>query len=200
MMNPIILKQPKFKQKAKPSKTSKPALSGTKPKNQKSMMDKFAPRRPQSKKEEAEFGPGLKEFIICRDCNAAYYDKSWHHGLEDYKHFKKDKKINFKTCFACQMIKNKQYEGMVTIENFPKDSMSDLINLIKNIGERAFKRDPLDRIIKLKQDKNKIIVTTTENQLVISIANQIKCAFKNYKPKQEVNWSEREDVTRITLK
>ncbi|HCB36546.1 TPA: hypothetical protein DEP31_03745, partial [Candidatus Azambacteria bacterium] len=71
---------------------------------QKTSAKKHEGRRVRSQKlaqkeTKGEFGGGKKEYIVCSKCGIWYYDKSWHHALEDWKHLeKKDKKINFKTC------------------------------------------------------------------------------------------------------
>ncbi|MFH1611690.1 MAG: hypothetical protein ABH887_00225 [bacterium] len=70
------------------------------------------------------------------------------------------------------------------------------MNLINNIGERAFKRDPMDRIIKINDNKTEIEILTTENQLAISIGKQIKSAFKG---DIEIKLSKEESVVRVIL-
>jgi len=155
----------------------------------------FGPRVPKSSKEEQEFGKGKIDLVMCPECDSVYYEKSWHHRLEDYKQLSEDKRIKFLLCPACQMIKNKTYEGKVSIASPAQENIEkELLNLIKNVGQRAFKRDPLDRIIKIKKTKGKIEVLTTENQLAVSIAKQIKRAFKG---KLDIKWSHQEDVVRI---
>lgn len=147
---------------------------------------------------KGEFGGGKKEYIVCSKCGIWYYDKSWHHALEDFKHLdKKDKRIAFKTCPTCLMIAGKTYEGAVILENIPDKILNDLIALVRNVGERAFKRDPLDRIIDLKIKKNTVEIYLSENQLAVSISNQIKRAFKEFGGKSSVRWSKEEDVVRV---
>ena len=170
---------------------------------QKTSAKKHEGRRVRSQKlaqkeTKGEFGGGKKEYIVCSKCGIWYYDKSWHHALEDWKHLeKKDKKINFKTCPACSMITRKTYEGAVILENVPDKILNDLIALVRNVGERAFKRDPLDRIIDLKIKKNAIEIYLSENQLAVSISNQIKRSFKEFREKSSVRWSKEEDVVRV---
>lgn len=152
------------------------------------------------KETKGEFGGGKKEYIVCSKCGVWYYDKSWHHALEDWKHLeKKNKKIDFKTCPTCSMIARKTYEGAVILENIPDKILNDLVALVRNVGERAFKRDPLDRIIDLKIKKNAVEIYLSENQLAVSIANQIKRAFKEFKEKRGVRWSKEEDVARVSF-
>ena len=151
----------------------------------------------RAKKEEQEFGAGRSEFIVCSDCDAVYYEKSWHHGFTDYKHLKENKRVNFAVCPACQMIKDQKFEGKVVFENVPSEYKEDILNNIKNTGERAHKRDPMDRIIDIKESEGNIEVFTTENQLARIIARQIASAYKN--TKTDIKWSKEESAARIVV-
>jgi len=166
---------------------------------QSQIQGKFQPRRPQSKKEEQEFGPGKKDIVICPQCQAFYYYKSWHHHLEEYRHLSEDKRVKFQLCPACQMIKEGKYEGQVILKNVPLEKEEEMIKLVKNFGEEAFRRDPLDRIIKIKSKKIsqnlvEIEILTTENQLAVRIGKKIKGAFKG---DLEIKYSHQEDTARV---
>lgn len=149
----------------------------------------------RSKKEEQEYGPGRKDITFCEDCDAVYYNKSWHHKLRDYKYINEDKRVNFAVCPVCQMIREGKFEGKVTFQNVPKDYKKEIINNIRNTGERAYKRDPLDRIISVKDEGRIIEVLTTENQLAVNIARQVKRAFKKFDV--DISWSKDESVVRV---
>ena len=164
-------------------------------------MGKFAPRRIRPKKEEAEFGAGKKEYLICPKCSAAYYGKCWHHRLGEGKHFKHEerKKLNFVLCPACKMIKEKKFEGSIEIKNIPAKIVGEIVNLVKNSAKIAFFKDPMDRVIEIRQNKNNLLITATENQLAKKIAKLIKRAFKNYARDCEIKMSDEEDIVRIKI-
>lgn len=173
-------------------------------KKTKKQVEKFSSVRFPERRGKQEFGLAKKEYVLCKTCQAAYYDKSWHRGLEDYKHITEKnidkKKINFTLCPACEMIKNKQFEGLITIYNVPVLIKSDLINLVNNMGETACSIDPMDRVSKIKESKNVIEVWTTENQLAKKIANKIKSTFPKQLGKEKISFSKDEsDVIRVTI-
>lgn len=149
----------------------------------------------RSKKEEQEYGPGKKNIVICEDCGTVYYNKSWHHNLLDYKHLSEDKRVNFVLCPACRMIKEGKFEGRVTFRKVPKDYKKEILNNIRNTGDRAYKRDPMDRIISIKDKGGFIEVLTTENQLAVNIARQVKRAFKKFDI--DISWSKDESVVEV---
>lgn len=155
-------------------------------------------REQKSRHAAEEFGPGKKEFIICPDGGEAYFHKSWHHSLADFKHLSENKKISFKLCTLHSMVKNKQYEGEVIIENTPTKDRQELIRLIERSGEHGYRRDPMDRIIKIESRGNSVRVETSENQLAQKIANKVRDRFK--KTSQEVRRGKRNsDVVSIMI-
>lgn len=128
--------------------------------------------------EEHEIPKAKLGLVICEKCEAVYYKKSWHHNLRNYKNLKENLPVNFSLCPACQMIKNRQFEGEIIIENTPVKIKSDLISLVKTFSKRAFERDPMDRLIDTKETKEGLRITTTENQLAVKLAKKIKETFK----------------------
>lgn len=170
----------------------------------KKQVEKFGPTRFPRRTERQEFGLAKKDYLICKTCQAAYYDKSWHHDLSGDRHLKEKnidkKKINFVLCPACQMIKNKQYEGLITIYNTPEKIKEEMIHLIKNMGNTAYEMDPLNRVSKIKESKNIIEVWTTENQLAKKIARKVRSTFPKQLSKEKISFSSDEsDVIRVTI-
>mgnify|MGYP001578920250 CR=1 FL=1 len=138
-----------------------------------------------------EFSFGEKGIVSCPGCQSVYYQKSWHHS----KNLKfKIKNLKLKLCPACQMIRNKEFEGQLTISNFPPALETDLTKLIRNFCQRAYERDPMDRLISINQLKNQhksasLIVTTTENQLAVKLAKKIKEVFNKNKVQIKISYS-----------
>ncbi len=139
---------------------------------------------PKPKKEESEFGMGKKDILICKECNAVYYYKSWHHRLDDYPFLKETKNLRFTLCPACRMVKEHRFEGEIRVENVPQKFQTDLKNLIKNFGEKAFEKDPQDRVISINEisttpeGRSNFQILTTENQLAQRLAEKISEVFK----------------------
>ena len=140
-------------------------------------MEKFGSKNPRFTRDNQELAGGKKGILVCEECDAAYYKRFWHHSLLNLKSVKEDMPVNFTLCPACQMIKNKQFEGKVTILNVPEKSSEELINLIKGFCERAYSRDALDRLIEIKKSKDSLVVTVTENELANKLGRKIKDVF-----------------------
>jgi len=145
----------------------------------KKMFEKSSWRFPKSKKEEAEFGNKKKSILVCKECDAFYWQRSWRHGLDGYENFSKGKKVKSVICPACQMIKDGKYEGEVIIENLAETKKEEVENLINNFSEVAFDKDPMDRIIFVETiAKGMLRILTTENQMAQRLAKKIQKTFK----------------------
>ncbi|MBI5079159.1 hypothetical protein HZB06_00570 [Candidatus Wolfebacteria bacterium] len=139
--------------------------------------------QPPRRREEHELPKGKTGLIFCRNCNIVYYKKSWHHNLRSHKKIREDLPVKFILCPACEMIKNKQFEGEIVVQNAPKKIIGDLTRLAEKFGQRAYRRDPLDRLIEIKNAKDGLKITTTENQLTVKMAKKINDVFKKAKLK-----------------
>lgn len=179
---------------------------------------KFQIRLPKQKKEEAEFGPGKTDVLVCRKCQAAYFYKNWHRGLEEFPR-EKSRVLKFALCPACQMIKDKKFEGEITLENVPERFKKGIEKLVENFGKRARDYDPMDRVISLKAEKIKrasaaekrgalsrkefegkslIRILTTENQMAKRLAKKINEIYGR-KLKLKITHSRKEDTTRVII-
>lgn len=187
-------------------------------KGESQIKGEFKPRRMRIKKEEAEFGAGKTNILICKICGATYFYKSWHHRLEDYSR-EESKALKFTLCPACQMIKDKKFEGEIILENVPDNFKKDIKKLAENFGKRAFEADPMDRVISITEEKIKrvpakekrgaasrkdfegksyIRILTTENQLAKRLAKKINDIFGR-KLEISISQSHREDTSRIRI-
>ncbi len=159
----------------------------------------FPSHFPKSKKEEQEFGKGKKDLFICPECGAVYWYKSWHHSIEKYPELKETKNIDFTICPACQQILEGKFEGEIILENVPEGLKKEIKNLARNFGKRAFEKDPMDRIISIKEiEKGKIQILTTENQLAQRLAKKIKQTF-GQKAKLIISHSKEESTLRAKI-
>lgn len=137
-----------------------------------------SPRRPKEM-----FGGAKKGVVICETCNIFYYKKGWHHDADKFISVRanKDIPVSFATCPACALIKSRQFKGQITVKNVPSAQKTDLLNLVKGYCERAFDRDPLERLISVSAAGSSVTVKTTNNQLAQRLGKKIKDAFNKVK-------------------
>ena len=154
---------------------------------------------PRSKKDEQEFGLAKKEFVVCMDCGSCYFDKSWHHALDEEKtaHFKQDKMMKFDLCPACKMGKEKKYEGEVVVRLKVENTKLkvEIMNMIKNSDDQAREKDPMDRVLWTQEKPDGLHVFTSENQLAVKIGKKLHSSLG--KGELKIVHSKGEDVIRV---
>ncbi len=154
----------------------------------------------KERSEEEEFGRAKKNYLICPDCQAIYFNKSWHHlAAFNSKQGKQRGMLRLAFCPACQMIRDRQYEGTLAIENIPEKFQQELNNLINSYTAKAYEKDCQHRLIAIdKPAKDKWVVTTTENQLANRLAHKIRDVFNKVEVKSAFSKAP-DDVERITV-
>ena len=155
--------------------------------------------KPINKKGSEESLSGSKGVIICEICKAAYFNKRWYHGLEKIKSENQNLPVIFKKCPACVMLKSKQFEGKISIENVSEKNEKEITSFVSAYGRRAWERDPMDRVIAVVKNKKELVITTTENQLALKIARKLKQMLN--KSTRDISFSPNpSDVTYIKIK
>lgn len=167
----------------------------------------------KNKQSERWWHSDFKEAYLmkaCNRCHAVFYDSHWHHEPALYE--KVAAKASLATragnqldknilCPECTWIKAGfhgivDFEGEVLLKGIPTEVLKhEIINEIRHIGTRASNRDPQDQIIKIEDKGDTIRITTTENQLAVSIAKQVARAHKG--GKLEIKFSKEDKPVRI---
>jgi len=116
---------------------------------------------------------------FCPICRSVFSRKSWHNDVRKYAQLSQRVELARK-CNACHKSELDLPEGIVTLsalDGLDKEHRQELINLVRNIAERAAKRDPMARVYKMLDKGNEIQVFTTENQLAGAIGTEVKRAL-----------------------
>jgi len=132
---------------------------------------------------------------VCKRCHAVYFGKHWQTSPKLYAEFKARRAAEI-LCGECRQIQQKDgFGGEVILKNITAAEKTEIIQEIKNIGARASRRDPEDQIIKIEDKGKSVRVTTTENQLAISIGKQVDRAHKG--GKLEIKLSKEDKPVRV---
>ncbi len=130
---------------------------------------------------------GKEPVLVCERCHAVYYDEHWHTWSTAKKLVDlllKKQMIKEILCSECANIKRghggvESYEGEVLLRGLTDSKeKTEIFNLVRNVGKRATLRDPEDQIIKIEDRGESARITTTENQLAISIGKQVARSHK----------------------
>ena len=152
-----------------------------------------------SRQEADEFGPGKTDIIFCPEGSEVYYYKSWHHNLRRYPYLKETKPVRFKLCPYHQMKKNRQWEGEVRVAGVPEKYRGQILKTAEGVSGEAYRRDPMHRILNIKNTNKELVIYTSENQLASRIAKRVSESVKNHFFKPETHKAKGGDPVLITM-
>lgn len=136
----------------------------------------------------------LSSAQLCERCQAVWFDGHWHTSPKLAAVLKAKKKLAGKSgkpvlCYECHLAVNGSadptkmlFEGELTLDGLTDPSeKAKILSTCRNFGARASKRDPEDRIISIDDRGERVVITTTENQMAVGMGKAVDAAFKGGK-------------------
>jgi len=157
-------------------------------------MKKIIRKQPSKKVDDPYLvSQNLPDPTVCPSCNLLYHNKRW---------IKNDELANMVylvaykyKCPACRKIADHYVMGVVNVSgNFFLDHKEDILNLIRNTEAKEILRNPLDRIMSLKNVRDMMIIETTSENLAIAIGKALKRAYKG---NLEIKFSDNNKFVRV---
>lgn len=112
----------------------------------------------------------LPEPTICPGCNAVFHKGRWTWAAAP-------KEAHRETCPACHRIHDKYPAGHLTLSGpFVEAHQEEILNLIRNEGEKAKAEHPLRRVMATEKRNHDLVITTTDTHLPQSIGSALKHA------------------------
>ena len=109
---------------------------------------------------------GLKEPALCTTCKTAYHRNRWSRDSEIYRELELSPKINWITCPACQKADAGYPEGIVTLRgSYLWEHEEEIRNILKKEENKAYDKNPLERIISMRRKDDELVIETTEEKL-----------------------------------
>ena len=129
--------------------------------------------------------------VLCGHCGAVYFDGHWHTSPVLSSILSKSKRPSAaeqELCLQCQWAKHGQdprrggFEGEVTLDGLTDlEEKGEILKTVRNVGNHARERDPMDRIINIDDRGARVVITTTENQLAVALGKAVDAAYKGGK-------------------
>lgn len=157
---------------------------GTQSKRRKTTRSKTRKMSTEWWDKESKKASGMK---MCERCEAVYYDGHWHTAPELSAVLKENDKVSKISglCTECKWVIEGRagvksgYEGMVTLDGLTdKEEKKEILKAVRNFSHRATERDPEDQIVGIDDRGERIVITTSENQMAVGIGKTIDKAFK----------------------
>ena len=114
----------------------------------------------------------LSEPTVCSDCGAVYQEGRWQ-WMTPAAHAQQA------LCAACRRIQENMPAGYVTLEGrFAQEHHEELLNLIQHLATREKAEHPLQRIMAIEEQDDRVLITTTDIHLAHGIGQALQHAYK----------------------
>lgn len=146
---------------------------------------------------------------LCDNCGAVYFDGHWHTApalsmlLKQEKAKKPSKDHDL--CIQCRWASRggatvkSGFEGLVTLDGLTDlEEKAEILATARNVAKKAQQRDPEDHIIAIEDRGERVVISTTENQLAAAIGKAVDAAFKG--GKLTITWGDDDLPVRVYWK
>ena len=139
---------------------------------------------------------GPEETGVCSECQSVYSGQRWYLKEQTEAHKLKNSSVHFTICPACRKIRDNLPGGIVHMSGgFIGKHKDDIMNLIRNEGDRAKAVNPLERIMGIDGTDGNYDVTTTNEKLAQRIGRAL---HKAYSGNVAYKWSEDNKLVRVS--
>jgi NMD protein affecting ribosome stability and mRNA decay len=139
---------------------------------------------------------GMKELSICTSCNAIYHQNRWVTDVDICRQLKAHSPTHPVTCPACQKIAANYPEGIVTLTgSYLWEHEAEIQQILKNEGNRAFAKNPQERIIRVTKEDDRLTIETTEEKLAEHLGRVLHRAHQG---ELKISWTGDPDICRVS--
>lgn len=133
---------------------------------------------------------GLPDGSFCKRCGIVYRSKRWQ--MESMPAGPRSEEV---LCPACRRIDSDDPAGVVTLSGtYLGKHRDEILNTIRQQEAKHREKNPLGRIMEIKEEDGQIVVTTTEDKLAQKIGREI---YKSQRGELHYQWSHDQRMVRV---
>lgn len=138
------------------------------------------------------------EVSYCKKCGLIYRQKRWILDQAELESIKSHPSVGTIVCPACQRMRDDVPGGIVTFSgDYLQKHEEDILDLLKNKEAQSRVKNPLGRIMEIRQEGNVLTISTTEDKLAQKLGRDI---YKAHKGELLYQWSHGENFVRVEWK
>jgi NMD protein affecting ribosome stability and mRNA decay len=131
----------------------------------------------------------VREPAVCTGCGALFHRGRWTRDAAP-------EGASAVECPACHRIRDRQPAGYVTLSGaLTDDTRAELVRLVRNVEKHEGREHPLNRIMAIEQDADRVLVTTTDTHLPQRIGEALRHAHQG---QLEIVYAHDEYTVRVT--
>lgn len=136
-----------------------------------------------------------REVAVCSGCNALYWNKRWY--LDENESTKLNRGMIKETvlCPACQRMHDNNPAGVAVFTgDYLLEHEEEILNTIKNTENKSRVKNPLSRIMEIRQEKDVLTIHTTDDKLAQKLGRDI---YKAHSGNLQYQWSNEHNFVRV---
>lgn len=139
---------------------------------------------------------GTKESSLCTSCNAVYHRRRWSTDVDLHQQLKSHSATRRVTCPACQKIASNYPEGIITLTgSYLWEHETEIQQILKKEENKAFARNPQERIIRMTKGDGRLTIETTEEKLAEHLGRVLQRAHRG---ELKIRWAGNPDICRVS--
>jgi len=132
---------------------------------------------------------GLPEGAMCKGCGIVYHNKRWQ--TESVATGSGCQVL----CPACQRMADHNPGGVVTLSGpYLASHKEEILNAIRQQEAKSREKNPIGRIMEIKDEAGRITVTTTEDKLAQKLGREV---YRSQKGELHYQWSHDQHMVRV---
>ena len=132
---------------------------------------------------------GMPDGALCKGCGVVYRNKRWQVEL-----MRGDTNSEV-LCPACQRMEDHNPGGVVTLSGpYLASHKVEILNTIKHLEAKSREKNPIGRIMEIKEEAGRITVTTTEDKLAQKLGREV---YRSQKGELHYQWSHDQNLVRV---
>ncbi|WP_243371079.1 BCAM0308 family protein [Geotalea sp. SG265] len=136
-----------------------------------------------------------KQDALCTSCGAVFINKRWYMDDAELKKAGNGASLLKIRCPACHLIADGTPAAIITLSGqYLKKHADVILDAVKNTESRSRQKNPLGRIMEIKQEQNAISITTTEDKLAQKLGREI---HKAHGGELRYQWGHDENFVRV---
>lgn len=138
------------------------------------------------------------EVSYCTKCGVINRQKRWIMDPLELALLKEDPSVGKIVCPACLKMQDKVPGGFLTLSgSYLSKHETEILELIKNTEEKSRNKNPLGRIMEIKQEGDVLTLLTTLDKLAEKLGKEV---YKAHSGELNHQWSHGENYVRVNWK
>ncbi len=138
---------------------------------------------------------GSKEVALCSKCGAFYWNKRWSSNQAELDKARTEAGTANVVCPSCQRMHDDNPAGILALSGeYLVQHENDILNMIKNVEASTRAKNPLARIMEIRQENMLLTISTTDGKLAQKLGKEV---YKAHKGDLQFQWSQSDSVIRV---